>query len=110
MGNDKKNPDLNSKNPPLSKPDSNINKSSPGSSGTGSKGNSAFGDSSRNSGKDMNKDMNKDMDKKPGRAGFDAPKRDADVDRAPGIKRTENEVSGGNSSKGSPTSGSSRNH
>jgi hypothetical protein len=105
MGNDKKNPDLNSKNPPLSKPDSNINKTSPGSS-TGSKGNSNFGDSSRNSGKDMNKDM----DKKPGRAGFDAPNRDADIDRAPGIKRTENEVSGGNSSKGSPTSGSSRNH
>jgi hypothetical protein len=125
MANDTKKPDLNNpRNPTSTKPDTNINpninKNIP-DSGSGSQGNSDFGGSSRNTGKDMNKDMGKGLDKnmdknmdkdmdKPGGAGFKASNRDADLDRTPGIKRTDNEVSGGSSSKGSPTSGSGRNH
>lgn len=107
MANEKKNPDLNSKNPTSSKPDSHINKTTPGnSSGSGSKGTTDFGGSSRNSGSDMNKD--KDMNK-PGRAGFEASNRDPNLDRS-SSKQTDSEVSGGGSPKNSPSSGTGRNH
>jgi hypothetical protein len=112
MANEKKNPDLNNnKNIPTSKPDSNINRSSPG--GSPSKGSGDFGSSSRNSSTDMNKDRgtdmnkNKDMNKdtsKPGRGGFETSPRDPNLDRSQGSSRNiDNEVSGG-------SSGSSRNH
>jgi hypothetical protein len=121
MANDTKKPDLNNpKNPTSTKPDTNINPNinkNNANSGSGSKDNSDFGGSSRNTGKDMNKDMGKGLDKnmdknldKPGSGGFKASNRDADLDRTPGIKRTDDEVSGGSSSKGTPTSGSGRNH
>jgi len=122
MANDNiKKPDMNKKNIPSSKPDPNINRSSPGSSGSGSKGSGDFGSSPRNSNPDMNKDRNssgdvnkntnKDMNKdtnKPGSGGFKTSSRDADLDRSQGtMKRTDNEVSGGSSSG---SGGSSRNH
>ena len=84
-----------------------INKTTPGnSSGSGSKGTTDFGGSSRNSGSDMNKD--KDMNK-PGRAGFEASNRDPNLDRS-SSKQTDSEVSGGGSPKNSPSSGTGRNH